>query len=80
MLTSIFIAGFDSRNFWFSGSGKTPGEAFCALDRAIRIHTEQYQLADDWYDRADYSIREVLIGHGYRDETILTSETNLTKK
>jgi hypothetical protein len=73
MSNTIFLATFDSRSYSFFGSGRTAGQAFCALDLAVRLHTTQNNLNHDWYDRSDYNIKEMTVGEGYRDETQLTA-------
>jgi hypothetical protein len=65
----IWVATLQTQNFSFSAYGTTEKEVLFALKQGLATHGEQFQLEPDWfviYDDSIY-IREVLLGHAYRD-------------
>ena len=63
----IYKAQYDSRNFSFEGFGKTKDEALATLNKALEIHTKNYDLEEDWFYKESIEVTEYKIGVPYCD-------------
>ena len=74
-MTTFYICEIETRHFSFDGFGVGQVEARDALMNAVKWHCVQYgaSLADflDYHPPAEWAVREVQLGHGYRDRELL---------
>jgi len=68
-MTKIFRAWYDSRSFHFECYSKTKDGAINTMKQALKDHTEQYKLEDDWYYEDSIEWGEFKLDTGYRDRS-----------
>jgi hypothetical protein len=72
IMSSIYYAYFDSRNFSFDAIGKTKQDAISALTAGLNAHAEQYGLDKDWVDvDEEIYVRQIQFGAAYRDRDLI---------
>lgn len=75
-MKTLWIATLETNHFSFDAFGATAEDARATLGKGLAAHAEQMQLPEDWY--VDYlddiAVREVRLGHAYRDRTLITEQ------
>lgn len=66
-MKTIHKASLDTKHFSFEAYGLRKSDALMALGDGLRMHQEQYQLADGWFDMDGVEYREIELGAAYRD-------------
>lgn len=64
------MAWLHSRSFEFTAFGDTQEEAKEFLKRALRRHTLEYGLNEDWWDEDDIGFAPFKLGNCYRNGTL----------
>jgi hypothetical protein len=63
----IYKGIYESRNFTFEVFSFSKEDAAKAIRKALRDHTKQYDLENDWFYEDDIFVVEYKINKGYRD-------------
>jgi len=63
----FFHAEYISPHFQFDAYGPTAAHAFEVLRDALMVHAAQARIHANWFRPDHITIREVVMGAGYRD-------------
>jgi hypothetical protein len=71
-MDTIFVATLDTRNFSFSGAGRTREQAHAAVFDAWGLHCRQTGADPTYIHECTIDVTEMRLGAGYRDGELLT--------